>query len=235
MKILLINLDRDVSRLNAATKQLLAVGIDFVRIPAMDARSMPRLHLLHKVNLFRWWCAVGRPVRLGEIGCALSHYSIYKQMHNEPVCILEDDVILDSRFKEVLEYVEHKIDLTKSQVVLLSNHSNDTFGDNSIHIESAKRDMYTEGYVITPKAAHALLKANLPLQCPCDWWGRWVSRGIIELYHAFPTVCSQDQSQYESSTAGPGIFNVANLGPLPYAVHKCKRVVGKIIDRVLPL
>jgi glycosyl transferase family 25 len=233
MKVYLINLDKDIERLSAAKAQFKRLGITYERISAVYGKDLNLTERDNAVNKFRWWCAVGRPVRIGEIGCALSHYSIYKQMRDVPFCILEDDVILDSRFMEVLDYIEDQIDLTKSQVFLLSNHSKDISVDNNIHIEPAKRDMYTEGYVITPKAAKALLKANLPLQCPCDWWGRWVKQGIIELYHAFPTVCSQDQSQYVSGTVDSRCFKVDDLGFMAYWFHKLKRLVGKVIDGAL--
>lgn len=234
MEVFIINLDRDLERMRAADAQLRKLDVVYKRISATYGKELSPGARKRIVNYLRWWCAVGRPVRDGEIGCALSHYSIYKQMRDEPVCILEDDVVLDSRFKKVLEYVEHQIDLDKSQVILLSNHSKDIPKDNNIHIEPAKRDMYTEGYVITPKAAHALLKANLPLQCPCDWWGRWVRRGVIELYHAYPPVCSQDQTRYESGTVDPSCFNVKNLNTFAYMMHKGKRLVGKLLDGILP-
>ena len=178
---------------------------------------------------------MGRPCRVGEIGCALSHYEIYRQIGDDPICVLEDDVVLDERFKTVLEHVEKFIDVNKSQVVLLSNHSKQRSETEVLSIVSSKSDMYTEGYVITPKAAEALMKSNLPMQTPCDWWGRWVRRGVIELYHAFPTVCSQDQSQYVSGTVGVDCFKVSDLGAVRWLAHKCMRVIGKTIDAMLPL
>ena len=225
MKVYLINLDSEKKRFATADAQFKRLNVTFERIPGVYGKKLQQKERDNAFNRFRWWCAVGRPVRDGEIGCALSHYSIYKQMRDEPVCILEDDVVLDSRFKEVLEYVEHQIDIDKSQVILLSNHSKDIPKDNNIHIEHAKRDMYAEGYVITPKAAHALLKANLPLQCPCDWWGRWVRRGVIELYHAYPPVCSQNQAQYISGTVDVGCLRVSELKWFRWLIHKGKRLI----------
>ena len=233
MNVFLINLDKDVERLKSADAQLARLGVEYKRVSAVYAKELPSEEKRKSVNAFRWWCAVGRPVRDGEIGCALSHYGIYKAMTSSPVCILEDDVILDSRFKEVLTYVEHQIDTTRSQVVLLSNHTKSGVNADGVSLRCATADMYTEGYVITPKAAQALIRANLPLQCPCDWWGRWVKRGIIELYHAFPTVCRQDQTQYESGTVEKGCFRVDDLPVIKFLVHKASRLVGKTIDKVL--
>ena len=235
MNVYVINMDRDQNRMQAVSRQLDEIGVSYSRFGAIDAKRLPQRELDGALNSFRWWCAVGRSCRIGEIGCALSHYGIYRQMVDRPVCVLEDDVLLDGRFNAVLGHVEKFVDVEKSQVVLLSNHSKTCYYNDGFSIVPARSDMYAEGYVITPKAAQALLKANFPMQCPCDWWGRWVSRGLIELYHAFPTVCSQDQSQYESGTVDSNAFNVENLSLPRSCLHKFLRLIGKTLDRLLPI
>lgn len=237
MKVYLINLDKDRIRLEEAQKQLTRLNVPFVRERAVYARELPESELKKSVNAFRWWCAMGRPVMSGEIGCAMSHYGIYRRI-NESVCILEDDVILHDLFPQALDYVEKHIDLSRPQVYLFSNHASrcpEQKEDGQFCIRPARRDMYTEGYVITPRAAQALLKANWPLQTPCDHWGRWVRRGLIELYHVFPTVCRQDQSQYASGTIDPNCFYASRLSPLRFALHKFKRLIGKTFDIILPI
>ena len=235
MKVYLINLDKDDDRLAAADAQLKRLGVAYERVSAIYAKKLPQKELDGAVDKFRWWCAMGRPVMIGEIGCAMSHYSICRKMI-EPVCVLEDDVILDERFPEVLDFVARKIDPTRPQVVLLSNHTRHLPNlPNLPSIQTSKFDMYMEGYVLTPLAAQALLKANWPMQTPCDHWGRWARRGLIELYHAFPTVCRQDQTQYVSGTVSKGCFRVSELSLPRYFFHKSKRIIGKIIDKSLPL
>lgn len=245
MKIYLINLDKDKERLVAAGEQLRKFGLKFERISAVYGRELPQKELDKAVDHFRWWCAVGRPCRPGEIGCALSHYSIYKRIANnksqDPVCVLEDDVLLDCHFRDVLDFVGDNIDLSKAQVVLLSNHckkvalSSPPHSSDFPRIEKCHSDLCAEGYVITPLAARALLKANLPLQCPCDWWGRWHRHGIIELFHAFPTVCSQERIKYLSSISGNKGFVVSELPLHKYMAHKCKRIVGILMDKTLSM
>lgn len=235
MKVFLINLDKDKQRLATADARLRELGVPYERVAAVYAKELPQAELDRAVNRFRWWCAIGRPVRVGEIGCAMSHYSIYRQM-TEPVCILEDDVILDNRFPELLEYVARQVDGSRSQVFLLTDHTGSVSSVSSHPtIRSSQSDMYAEGYIITPLAAQALLKANWPMQVPCDHWGRWTGRGLIELYHVFPTVCRQDQTQYESGTVDSGCFRVSELNFPRYCFHKFKRLIGKIFDKILPI
>lgn len=228
MKVYLINLKKDTERMAAADAQLKRLEISYERIDAVYAKELPKDSIEQAVNGFRWWCAMGRPIAPGEIGCAMSHYSIYKQI-SEPVCVLEDDVILDDGFPVVLSQVEKWINAADAKVVLLSNHSSETGSG----ITESKGDMYAEGYVITPSAARALLNANWPLQVPCDHWGRWVRMGIIRLYHAFPTVCRQDQSQYVSGTVDGSAYNVARLSLIRKLLHKVKRMIGLCVDCML--
>lgn len=234
LNVFLINLPKDKERLLAATAQLERLSVPYERMEAVYAKELATDVRESAVNRFRWWCAVGRSCWVGEIGCALSHYKIYAQMIKRGLdyaCILEDDVILSDGFKDALTRVEAWLDVSCPQVVLLSNHTSECgVGDE---IRRAKSDMYAEGYVITRKAAEHLLAANLPLQVPCDHWGRWVKMGIIELYHAFPSVCTQDQTRYESGTRDAHCFNVRDLCASRYLWYKSKRVIGRGIDTVL--
>lgn len=231
MKIFLVNMDRNSERLVAADAQLKSLGVSYERFSAVDGATLSFEVRKAAVNRFRWRCAVGRSVRVGEIGCAMSHYSIYRRMIEEGipvVCVLEDDVVLADAFPEQLKRVEEWVNPDLPQVVLLSNHTPQTAEGPAI--VPAERDMYTEGYVLTLPAARALLRANWPMQVPCDHWGRWVKRGAIALYHAFPTVCSQNRQDFGSTTVSVGSFDVRNLSLPARLGYKCYRGVGRFFD-----
>ncbi len=231
MKVFLINLASNLERMAVADAQLRRLSVDYERFDAVYGKALSEAEKKQYVNYFRWWCAVGRPICDGEIGCALSHYRIYERMIKESVpyfCVLEDDVVLTKDFPKQLAEVEKWLDGKQPQVVLLSNHTKER--QEGWGIYPTKRDMFTEGYVITLPAAKALLQANLPMQTPCDHWGRWVKSGAIQLYHAFPTVCSQP---HDTTDIAIGIRYVKDF-PLPLWVwHKFKRLVGKTIDWML--
>lgn len=232
MKVFLINLDKDVDRLQAADAQLRCLNIAYERISAVYGKDLSKDEQKAALNKFRWWCAIGRPIALGEIGCALSHYRLYQRMIDENIpyaCILEDDVVLKSEFPIQLEVVERWIDQSKPQVVLLSNHTSEVC--NEWKISPAKKDMYTEAYILTQQAAKALLKANLPMQTPCDHWGRWVKHQAIMLYHAFPTVATQDWESYDSNIWEDGVKESL----LHLFFHKIKRMIGKMLDFIFSL
>lgn len=231
MKVFLINLDKNPDRLAAADAQLKRLGVEYERFPAVYGKALSEEEKRRAVNRFRWWCAVGRTIRDGEIGCALSHYAIYRRMVEERIpmaCVLEDDVLLEDAFPDQLRRVEAWVRPGEPQVVLLSNHTQERHMDAGVF--PAKSDMFAEGYVLTGCAAQRLLGANLPMQVPCDHWGRWVRSGAIRLYHAFPTVCAQNRRDFASGTVSPDSFDVRRLPTFARFPHKAKRVLGKVLD-----
>ena len=205
MKTFLINLDRDTARLALADAQLRNVGIEYERVPGVYAKAMPEMELKKAFSHFRWWCAMGRPIASAEIGCALSHYKIYRRMLEDEslsiCCIFEDDIAVSANINSTLKEIEEWIDPTKPQVVLLNDHRRQ-YEDLSKGIHrSCFGGMCTDGYVLTRIAAKKLLEANLPMIAPCDTWNRWVRQRRIELYHAVPAVVRQMQDKFGTTTA----------------------------------
>ena len=236
MKLFLINLDRDKERFAFVDGQLKRLNVDYERVSGVDAKSLSPAERAKAFSPFRWWCTMGRPVADGEIGCALSHYAIYRRMADDEAlaycCILEDDVELSSQLISTLCTVERWIDPAKPQVVLLNDHQN-KYGDlpSGIH-RSRFGGTCTDGYVLTRVAAKNLLEANLPIIVPCDTWWRWVRQGRIELYHAVPAVVRQKQDVFGSSTDVNRV-NVSKLSLTKWFLYKAKRTVGKALDTCL--
>lgn len=235
MKVLLINLDQARERLESAVRQLSSLGVAYERISGVYGKGLTEEERRMAFSAFRWWCAMGRAIVSAEIGCALSHYKIYRQMAEDEklpyCCVIEDDIALSPHFKETLRDVEGWLDPTKPQVVILSDHQN-AHGSLSAGIHRSLGGTCTDGYVLTRVAARNLLDANLPMIVPCDKWGRWVRQGRIELYHAVPAVVWQMQDVFGTSTS-EGRIDASKL-PLPKRlVHKMKRVVGKALDWLL--
>lgn len=252
IKTFLINLDKNPERLVESARQLNALGVSFERIAAIYGKDLGEDEKRRSVNAFRWWCAKGRKVRDGEIGCALSHLSVYRKMIDENIdvaCILEDDNRYRDTFASVVQQAEKLMDVTRPQVVLLSNCSRDRATMDSVHIVPTKNEQWTSSYLITRRAAKAILAANYPLHVPADGWGRWAKRGLIELYHCFPTVAVQDGNQFvafgipltvahankDSDIEAGAVLRVSELPLHLKAVHKIKRVIGTVIDVCLPL
>lgn len=235
MQLFVINLDADTARFRAAETQLKRAGLPFCRFPAVDGGALPPAVRAAAVNPFRWWCAMGRPAEPGEVGCALSHRRVYERMVAEAIpvaCVLEDDVVLAADFPGQLQLAAHFPDLTRPQVVLLSNHSREEGPAGTV--QPSRGDTCAEGYVLTLPAARNLLRVNTPLQRPYDHWRRWVQRGVIELYHAFPAVCSQNHADFHSHVDVSPLTRALRDSLLFRIRHKVKRLIGLTLDRLLP-
>ena len=235
MKAFVINLEKNTERMASIDRQLRQLGLVYERISAVYGKDLSVGERREVFSAFRWWCAMGRPVAPAEIGCALSHYDIYRRMTEDEslqyCCILEDDIALSQEFNSTIKEVERWIDPMKPQVVILNDHQN-AYGGLSAGIHRSPGGTCADGYVLTRVAARNLLDANLPIIVPCDTWGRWVRQGRIELYHAVPAVVRQMQDVFGSMTS-ENRSDVLKL-PLPKRIlHKAKRAVGKTLDMCL--
>ena len=108
LPVLLINLDGSAERLKKASSQLVAAGISFERLPAVDGRLLSESE---RTRLAPWdRKAFFKPLSPGEIGCYLSHLAALERIVKEGwprALVLEDDFILAPdfplRLRELLE------------------------------------------------------------------------------------------------------------------------------------
>lgn len=245
MRIFVINLERRKERLAYMDRQLRDLGAAYERVAAVDGKLMRREEKKAAVAMFRWWCVNGYRVRDGEIGCALSHQSVYRMMLERGLnyaCIIEDDIRLDKRLCEVLKAVEARIgDGSSPKVFQLAPYEHRQDEDGlGISFRKVCWAASAGGYVLTRSAAERLLSVNVPLQSTADNWGRWCAKGGIELYDVNPIVCHQspygevpNDLAFASDTVDQGTQFVKDMSTLRRLIHKSGRVVGKLIDNIL--
>ena len=123
-KIKIINLERRKDRKEATIKILSDAQIDpsiYAFVNAVDGQSLEPTSFIKELfdgNDF------GN--RKGVIGCALSHYNIWKQLvddkTNDYYIIMEDDFTICPDFKEKLEQLMQSDELVKRDVVFLGYH-----------------------------------------------------------------------------------------------------------------
>ncbi|MEO9473975.1 MAG: glycosyltransferase family 25 protein [Cyclobacteriaceae bacterium] len=130
----------------------------------------------------------------GAIGCSLSHYYLYKKIVDENIdgaIILEDDMMLDHRFLEVLGFLE-KRNCKDNEVVMLYYRSfsklqfkrlND-IGKTGLHIAQPLTDsdipITTGGYYVTSAACKSLATFILPVRVTADSWNYFLKEGALE-------------------------------------------------------
>jgi glycosyl transferase, family 25 len=95
--IFVINMARDVDRMESMQRQLDDLGLPFERIEAVDGRKITAQEKAALYSDFWFWLMHGNTATAGEIGVNLSHRKIYQHMIDEKIdaaIILEDDVAL---------------------------------------------------------------------------------------------------------------------------------------------
>ena len=226
MTAFLINLDRHPDRLAAAQTRLSQVGVEAVRMPAVDGSSLSPAARRAAVARFHALLARGRLYTPGQIGCALSHHAVYRRMIDENMptaLVFEDDVLLTPGFPASLSAAETLLDVNRRQVFLFSDGTQKPLSCEGHAFTRARDGDCSEAYLITLPAARELLRVNSPMVVPLDSWTRFAARGHIELYRAAPATATQDHA-FQSVVPVHGrpsnvflrcLWNIARLAEKP--------------------
>jgi len=131
LKIYVINLPQSFDRREHIQSQLHNNNTSFDFITGIDGKN---LSPIEKNNLYDNSKAIlyKRELTAGEIGCALSHKSIYKKMIEENIeraVIIEDDITLKPAFFDLLPYL-NKLPI-KNYIVKLERHKYEIKNDNN--------------------------------------------------------------------------------------------------------
>ncbi|MGI4984538.1 MAG: glycosyltransferase family 25 protein [Janthinobacterium lividum] len=118
----------------------------------------------------------GRGLSRGEIGCYLSHRKVWQQLldsSDDTYCVLEDDVILDTGFRQTVEAIVARS--AELDIVRLSTRTPRDLRLSYVKLHTGARVHWTRqcasgshGYTITRRAAHAMLKCTERMLDPID-------------------------------------------------------------------
>lgn len=203
IKTYLINLDRNPERLEHMRAALGGLGLEYERVAGVDGKALSESEMATAFNAKRSYIAKrGYRLCVGEIGCALSHLSVYRKMveGNIPLALVfEDDVKVESGFKKALVRATDEIDVSRRQVVLFSCYR---MKDAEAGFEGLKRVKSmgcADGYLITLPAAKAILEYNYPIIVPADDWRRFRKHCAIELYKCLPPTVEQMHGNFATN------------------------------------
>lgn len=234
MRIFVINLDKDVERMQFANSQANKKGYKIERAVGILGSNLTPKDLRRDVNKFKFMLHMGRAPMLGEIGCALSHQQIYRRMVNENIpvaCIMEDDIIVLDGFKEQLDKLQAWIKPHKPQVMRLNfGPQKYTEGPPAINVNEGSAAACS--YCITLAGAKVLLKENYPINTVADSWYRWERLGLIELYNSNPKVCWHNNAASGfTSVIVREDNNKINWNSIPRRIsRKILKGIGAIVD-----
>ena len=171
IKIFVISLEDCLDRQEFMKEQL--KDLDFSFFSAIDLRKKESIDLLDsslkkRITPFKNKLYWGRELRSAEIGCFLSHFSLWPKCIelDSSIVVLEDDVKLESNFLEAIKQIE----ASKYEYVRLYETKKNYRQKN---LESNFFITYdyvsgTLGYFITPNAAKKFIKHAKSILMPVD-------------------------------------------------------------------
>lgn len=206
MKIFVINLERDFARRKSIEQQFESCQLPFEFSKGVlgSTLSTKQKNVLYSdKGAFRNQC---RSLVPAEIGCALSHITIYRKMIDDNIdcaCIFEDDVILPDNLGFYLKEIEKYSNKTLPEVILLSPAETINKGiilDENYSLKKFKDGFYASSYIVNNAGAKALLKELFPVKDVADCWFRLSRHKVVNLRVVSPPLVIQDQNSFGSST-----------------------------------
>ncbi|GHU75172.1 hypothetical protein FACS189461_0910 [Spirochaetia bacterium] len=206
IKIYVISLKKSVERQESIIKQFNALGLEFEFFDAVNGKALTPEEIARYSDSNKAKKYLKRELTKGEIGCALSHFLIYKKIideHIDHAIILEDDAQLTDDFPLVIEAL-HKVK-THNYIIKLENPNSGRESRESVYtpwrqmrLTPGYKIVYplsfislATGYYIDNEAAQTLLHKSEKIFLAADDWEYW--RQFIELRILDnAVVCSQN-------------------------------------------
>jgi glycosyl transferase family 25 len=207
-KAFVINLDSEVERRDFMTQQLEAAVIAFEIVSAVKGKTLDPAYVRTVYDESQTLSVQGKPLSLGEIGCALSHLGIYRHMVDRSLSVslvLEDDALLHQDLAQVLQPLSEHIAAETNPTIYLLTHLIRYQGRQGVPVTPG----YTlhpmvdaccaHGYLINKAAAQEMLALFEPITYPIDAWKRIAESGRIAIYGLNPYVVGHTQHAKDSN------------------------------------
>lgn len=174
--VYLINLDKDRTRLEAATAELARAGVSWTRIPAVNGRALPPERIAKVYDTRANRARARHPLTPPEIGCYLSHIAAWRAIARSDApggIVLEDDFRVTGDLSDAIRAISR--DGGTWDIVKLF-----TFNPEARRLKPRrvgpglelsvpyKVPSTTLGYAITRGAAERLLRRAEPFYRPID-------------------------------------------------------------------
>lgn len=164
-KIFMINLRRRPDRRDRMHKCFDEMGLDVETIDAVDGQELNETFLKSISFMPDFYDPYHkRPMKLGEIGCFLSHYQVVKNGY-EKTLVLEDDIRFESYFRKKTKYTMAEVmhmpgwDLVYFGRKRLQDQD-EPWVEGSNYLVHVGYSYWTLGYVLSLNGAKKLLEAE---------------------------------------------------------------------------
>ena len=175
----IISLAQDAARRQPLLTQLRQLDIAPRVFDAIHGASLSQAQLAAMYDPEKALHAFNRELGKGEIGCALSHIGVYREILAGDIAhavILEDDAnILDPQFRQAVAGLEQAFPAELPVVVLLNYVRRYVLNQATVLDETRKahslyRARGAHGYFLTHAAAALLAKGLYPTYAAADRW-----------------------------------------------------------------
>jgi glycosyl transferase family 25 len=221
IKVFVINLKRCADRKTHMVKQLNQLNIVHEFVDTVDGQGLSdrEINTKYGVETFPPWSSFNaRHLLKGEIGCLLSHLSIYQRMIHEDIecaCIFEDD---NDFGQDVDILLKENLLLKIDWELLLIGHSGRSNNPLRGAEHSSKREhvfgLYhiakpvevpfgTYAYLIKKSAAQKLLQRAYPLRMPMDLFTGHAAAAGVEIRILTPPCTTHNTTLFESTIYDP--------------------------------
>jgi glycosyl transferase family 25 len=187
MKIFIINLEKSAARRKRMVQVMNDLKLEYTFIEAVDGYALPEKILTEHVKVDHQFYRSFTP---GEVGCFMSHLSVYKRIVDEKLpyaLVFEDDVKLSPRLPGLLKNIKSEIKQGDVISLYTSIHEPCSFfkgniiDKNYFYIKPYpdERIIGAVAYIITQDAAQKLLENIYPMDTVIDDWHCWLQRKLI--------------------------------------------------------
>jgi glycosyl transferase family 25 len=238
--VYLINLDRSPDRLATMQRRLDALGLTFVRVPAVDGAREPELVATVDRELYRR--THGRGLRVGEIGCYMSHLAVMRRfLADGPdlALVLEDDAVLAPTLPALIDHVCHE-PLPRDWDMLKLESRRRGRPLELRQLDAGHRlciNLYrstgSAGYLLTRHAAATYLQHLLPMRLPFDHaFDRGALMGLrVREVRPLP-ISGIDPTDTAGSTIAvtPVTDKARGLAKLPPLLDRTRAETARVVD-----
>lgn len=206
MPIFVVNLQHDHDKKIHMEKILDSLDLKFEFIAAVYGKDLTQLQVDEVYDECLSQAVFGRGLSLGELGCALSHLSIYQKMVNEGIetaLILEDDVDISDDIHDIFKSTEQ---FPKNWELMLCGYYSETATEKASlssfwekrYVTSSHQSVRlveiaygTHGYIINHRGAKRLLKTLKTITKPIDHYTG--SEHYLNMYALTPRIISLNE------------------------------------------
>ena len=207
-KIFVICLESEKDREQTISNHLTDLGLNFEILPAVDGRKIKDLAEVGYSESVAVEI-LGRPMGKGEVGCYLSHLTIWKKMVEENISktiVLESDALLTDESLKTLRALENYQPTPELVMLYYRECYPSIWGQLSITektklVRFSNKSSCTTAYMLSLAGAEKLMKHSLPIHLPVDDYmtGKYIDKNL-STFAAFPRCFHTTDVAHDTST-----------------------------------